>query len=93
MNAPAAEEYSSGFRKPRGFFPALSRWSLSSATTLANVGLDALVPDTASNVPAMFTAKFTPCVDTSGYARPEVLNRPAFVFPSALRYVCTAVVW
>ena len=64
-----------------------------SAITLANVGLDAEVPDTSWPCPATSMTKLTPCAETSGNARPLVLKRPALVLPSCLRYPATASSW
>ena len=79
LNTPAtaALEYSSGFRNPSAGRPALSSWSLTSAITLANMGLDALVPKTWVDCPAATIATSRPCIATSGNPRPVVLNRPA----------------
>ena len=41
----------------------------------------------------VYDSNCTPCVDTSGYARPEVLKRPLFVLPSVWRYVFTVCCW
>lgn len=73
--------------------PAVRSWSLSSAMTLAKMGLAQLVPATFSAAPATTISTFWPCAETSGKARPEVLNLPELVVPSAVRYVETAVVW
>ncbi len=68
--------YNSGFRNPSTGFPALRRWSLASATMLAKVGLDALVPPTRKSCPATLTTKFVPWAATSGNPRPEALYKP-----------------
>lgn len=72
----AALLYKSGFSHPSVDLPALSSWSLTSATRLANVGLDALVPPMRNRVPATLTMKFVPCMETSGKPRPDALYRP-----------------
>ena len=78
LNAPAAvSEYKSGFRNPRVGLPALSRTSFTSATMLAKVGLEALVPRIGWGCPATTTTMSRPCVATSGNARPVLLNLPA----------------
>ena len=69
--------YKSGFRKPRTDLFAARRWSLTSAITLANMGLDALVPKTWVDCPAATIAMSRPCIATSGNPRPVALNRPA----------------
>lgn len=93
LSALAAALYSHGFKNPSGFFPAVVSWSFSSATTLANTGLAHDVPSTPVACPSTTTSNCTPCVDTSGYARPEVLNKPLFVLPRVSRYAATAVCW
>ena len=85
LSAAAPCEYSMGFKKPRGLLPAFRSASLRSATTDANVGLDALVPSTPWSWPATSMANCTPWVATSGKARPEALKRPWLVLPSVFR--------
>lgn len=85
FSADAPCEYRSGFRNPSEGSPASSRLSFRSATTLANVGVDALVPSTNPNWPEMRVMKSTDWADTSGKPRPEVLKSPALVLPSCVR--------
>lgn len=90
--APAAE-YKNGLRKPSGDFPAAMRRSLSNAITLAKIGLAQLVPATVPVSPPTVISTFSPWADTSGNARPERLNFPLFVEPSAVRNELTAADW
>lgn len=78
---------------PSDGFPAFSLASFSSAITLAQVGVDALVPSTKNSWSAIHVKKFTDCAEISGNPRPEVLNSPAFVLPIWLKYCCTAPSW
>ena len=90
--APAAE-YRNGLRNPSAGFPTDKSWSLSNEITLAKIGLAQLVPETSTISPSTTICTFSACADTSGKARPEVLNLPAFIVPSAVRYLVTAAVW
>ena len=56
----ALDEYNRGFKKPSEDLPAFSRRSLTRATILAKVGLDALVPSTPRNCPFATMAKVVP---------------------------------
>ncbi len=67
-----------------------------SAMTVANVGLDALVPETRLNTPLTTIAKSTPCAETSGYARPLWLNLAVKLYSAPSRpatYASTASFW
>ncbi len=90
--APAAE-YRNGLRNPSAGCPTDKSWSLSNAITLAKIGLEQLVPETTSISLSTTISTFSACADTSGNARPDVLNFPAFVVPSVVRYLVTAAVW
>ena len=92
LSAAAPFEYRSGLRKPSGAWPALRRASLRSATTLANVGLDALVPVSA-NGPCASILKKSARAEMSGNARPDALYRPAFSVPCAASQAETAASW
>ncbi len=68
-----AEEYSSGFKKPRELLSAAISSSFKSATTLAKVGDEQLVPEIETVNLSKMIWKFSPCVETSGYPRPLAL--------------------
>ena len=88
LSAATPLEYRSGLRKPSCFWPALRSWSLRSATTDANVGLEQLVPSTPCSCPATSITNCTPWVDTSGYPRPDTLQRPLDVLADCRVLVC-----
>lgn len=93
FNAFFPVEYRNGFRKPIVDWPEAIRRSLRSATMLAKTGVLALVPDTGVTVPLITTWYEMPAAETSGYARPVLLNRPALVEPRVVRYDDTASDW
>jgi hypothetical protein len=66
--------YSHGLRKPSGGFPAVRSWSLSSATTDANIGVAADVPSSWLCFPGRKIATFCPYADTSGNPRPDAFT-------------------
>ncbi len=78
-------EYRKGLRKPIVDWPDATRRSLRSAMILANTGVLALVPETGVTVPLMTTWYEMPAAETSGYARPVLLNNPALVEPRVVR--------
>ena len=85
LSADAPVEYRKGLRNPRGLLPASLSSSLRSAITLAKIGLEHDVPSTRPNWPETAISTFSPCAETSGNARPLVLNLPELVLPSAER--------
>jgi hypothetical protein len=93
VSARDAFAYSHGFRNPRGDLPAAMSRSLRSATTLAKIGVAQDVPSTGSFVPPLAIITFWPYAETSGYARPVLLKRPAFVPFSLVRYDATSRAW
>lgn len=75
FGALAPVEYKNGFRKPSTGFPAPTRRSFSSETTLAKTGLEH--GDGPETIPKLVLA-----AATTGKPRPEALNSPPWIFPS-----------
>lgn len=93
VSADAAVEYNHGLRKPSGGLPAAMSWSFTRAMTLANVGLEQLVPETPTNSASLTISKSTPWAETSGYPRPDTLKSPVYVSPRPVRKDETALAW
>jgi hypothetical protein len=87
------ENTNKGFKKPITGFPAAINLSFKSATTLAKIGLEQLVPSSSACLPFTQIGIFSPCALTSGVALPDALYIPLYVDPSAERYVETAEDW
>ena len=85
LSALAPVEYRKGLRKPSGLLPAAASWSLRSAMTDAKIGDEHDVPATVPNDPLTTISTFSPCAETSGNARPVLVNLPELVLPSAVR--------
>ena len=93
LSADLPVEYKKGLRNPSGLLPAALSWSLRSAMTDAKMGEEHDVPATVPVWPPTMISTFSPCAETSGNARPLVLNLPEFIVPSAVRYVETTDDW
>ena len=85
LSAAAPVEYKKGLRKPSEGLPAAASSSLRSAMILAKMGEEHDVPATVPAEPPTMISTFSPCAETSGNARPLVLNLPELVLPSAER--------
>ena len=64
--------YNQGFMNPSVGLPEAMRASLTSAATEDINGHDADVPEISARVPFQKKAKYKPCAETSGKARPSL---------------------
>lgn len=62
----------------RGEDVSLKESGLTKLITLANNGVLMLVPPVLPNLPSVYTWNHAPFADTSGIARPALLNLPPF---------------
>jgi hypothetical protein len=72
--ASAALLYNHGFKSPNDGRPFEIRSLFNKATTAANAGQDALVPDSGTIAPSSMVIKLTPWAEILGYARLEELK-------------------